>query len=90
MRFASKPFQLDVFESGRRAGQELERALTALKLHQVRECLTAASLAIELVRTSDPEQTELVSRASKLLTEATELLREGVGGERDDRQSPPE
>jgi hypothetical protein len=67
-----------------------ERALIARNVHQVRECLTAASFAIELVRISDPEQTELVSRASKLLTEATELLREGVGGERDDRQSPPE
>ena len=72
---------------------QVERALTALKLHQVRECLTAASLAIELVRTSDPEQTELVLRASSLLTEAMELIREGVDAKKDAnlrRQAPPE
>ena len=67
-----------------------ERALTARKLHQISECLTAASFAIELLRTSDPEQTELVSRASSLLTEAMELIREGVDGQRDNRQSRPE
>ena len=36
--------------------------------------MTAASFAIELAKKPDDRQTELVYRASKLLTEAIELL----------------
>jgi hypothetical protein len=72
-------------------GQE-ERALISL-VHQASECLNAASFAIELMKTPDAPQTELVSRASKLLTEAMELLREGLDAKKDAnlrRQAPPE
>lgn len=71
------------FELGSRAGQEAERALIARKLHKGFECLTAASFAIELAKKPDDQQTELVSRASKLLAEAIELLREVLDGQRD-------
>jgi hypothetical protein len=66
--------QRSSFECGWRAGKEAERALIAQKLHKGFECLTAASFAIELAKKPDDQQTELVSRASKLLTEAIELL----------------
>jgi len=78
MHLGSKPSELAVFERGRRAGQKLERGLMALKLHQVCECLTAAAFAVELAKESDDRQTELLSRAPKLLAEAMELAREGL------------
>jgi len=74
----SKQSEIDLFESGQQAGQEQERELMHSKLHQVFECLTAASFAVELGKKSDDRQTEWLSTASKLLAEATELVREGL------------
>jgi hypothetical protein len=68
------------FELGCCAWREEERARMTRRLHQVRECLNAASFAIELAKTPDAPQTELVSRASKLLIVAMQLLREGLDG----------
>ena len=93
MRVASKPSVSEEFELGRCVGREEERARMARKLHQVSECLTATAFAIQLLKTSDSEETELASRASKLLTEAMELLREGLDRQKDQnlrRQSPSE
>jgi hypothetical protein len=53
-------------------GQE-ERALISL-LHQASECLTAASFAIELMKTTDPKQARLTLELSNVLTRARELL----------------
>jgi hypothetical protein len=93
MRFTSRSSESAEFERGRRAGAQRQRALMAQKLHQGFECLTAASFAIELAKESSEQQIELVSRASKLLTEAIDLLREVVNDQRDDnlrRLSPPD
>jgi signal transduction histidine kinase len=93
MRLASKLSVSKEFERGRCAGREEERALTARKLHLGFEALTAVSFAIELVKTSDPEQTELLSRASNLLAEAMALVRQGQEEQKVEdlrRQSPPE
>jgi signal transduction histidine kinase len=78
MSVASKSSVAEDFRLYGGTGQEEERALIARNVHQVRECLNAASFAIELAKTPDAPQTELVSRASKLLTEAMELLREDL------------
>jgi hypothetical protein len=82
MHLGSKLSESEVFERGRRAGREEERALMARKLHKGFEALTAGSFAIELAKEPGERQTELVSRASKLLTEAMELLREGLDREK--------
>jgi hypothetical protein len=78
MRFFSKPSASEEFERGRRAGEDAEGALIARKLHKSFECLTAASFAIELAKESEEQRTELISRASKLLTEGIEELREVI------------
>jgi signal transduction histidine kinase len=93
MRLPSKPSLSKEFEPGRMDGQETERTLMARKLHQICECLTAASFAIELAKKPGEQQTELLSRASNLLAEATALVRQGQEGRKDEnlrRQSPPE
>jgi hypothetical protein len=84
MNMAPKQSVSEEFELGRCTGREEEGARMTRKLHQVRECLNAASFAIESAKTPDAPQTELVSRASKLLTEAMELLREGLEGQKDE------
>jgi len=78
MRLHSRSSESADFELGSRVGAEKERALMAKKLHKGFECLTAASFAVELAKASSEDQSELISRASKLLTEAIELLREVV------------
>jgi hypothetical protein len=85
---ASKPPISKELKLDRWTGREEERTPLAQSLHQARECLTTASFAIELVKTSDPEQTELLLRASKLLTEAMELLREPMDGQKDENRAP--
>jgi hypothetical protein len=92
MRLNSSSPESTEFERGRRAGAERQRALTAQRLHQGFECLTAAAFAVELAKESSEQQLELVSRASKLLDEAIELLGEFVNDQRDEnlrRLSPP-
>jgi hypothetical protein len=80
------------FERWRLAEKEQERELIARKLHAGFECLTAASFAVELAKEAGEQQSELVSRASRLLTEAIELLR-GVTNDKKDatrrRRSAP-
>jgi hypothetical protein len=78
MRLNSSSPESTEFERGRRAGAERQRALTAQRLHQGFECLTAAAFAVELAKESSEQQLELISRASKLLDEAINLLREVV------------
>lgn len=80
------------FEHWRLAEKEQERELIARKLHAGFECLTAASFAVELAKEAGEQQSELVSRASRLLTEAIELLG-GVANDKKDatrrRRSAP-
>ncbi len=84
MRFNSRASESAEFERGRRAGQEAERALIARRIHAGFECLTAASFAVELAKEQGAQQAELVSRASKLLTETIELLRGVLNDKKDD------
>jgi hypothetical protein len=84
MRLNSRLSESAEFERGRCAGAERERALMAQRLHQGFECLTAAAFAVELAKESSEQQLELLSRASKLLHETIELLREVVNDQRDD------
>jgi len=70
-----RPSDLGEFERGRRTGREEERALIPQRLHKGFECISAAAFAIELAKELDTEQSEFISRASRLLTEAIELLR---------------
>ena len=86
MRFNSRASESAEFERGRRSGQEAECALIARRLHAGFECLTAASFAIELAKEQGAQQAELVSRASKLLTEAAELLGGVLNDKKDDSQ----
>jgi hypothetical protein len=93
MRLNSKLSESAEFERGRCAGAEKERALIAQRLHQGFECLSAAAFAVELAKAPGADQSELISRASKLLTEAIDLLREVVHDQRDNnlrRLSPPD
>jgi signal transduction histidine kinase len=76
MRFKSRSSESAEFERGRLAGKEQERALIARRLHKGFECLTAASFAVELAKEPGERQCEFVSKASKLLDEAVELLGE--------------
>jgi signal transduction histidine kinase len=92
MRLKSRSSESAEFERGRCVGAERERALIAQKLHQGFECLTAATFAVQLAKESSEQRLELVSRASNLLDEAIDLLREVVKGQRNDklrRLSPP-
>jgi hypothetical protein len=82
MRCAPKSSESAEFKRGLRVGEEAERALVAQKLHQAFECLTAASFAIDLAKEPQAETSELVLRASKLLTEAMEELRDAMDGEK--------
>jgi hypothetical protein len=84
MRFKSRSSESAEFERGHLAGKAEERALIARKLHKGFECLTAASFAVELAKEPGEQQSELVSRASRLLTEATELLGGVVNDKKDD------
>lgn len=78
MRLSSKLSESAEFERGRAVGREEGRALLVQRLRKSIEALTAASFAVELAKSSNPEQAELIPRASRLLTESMELLREGV------------
>ena len=92
MRLKSRSSESAEFERGCCAGAERQRALMAQRLHLGFECLTAAAFAVELAKESSEQQLELLSRASKLLNETIELLREFGNDKRDDdlrRLSPP-
>jgi len=93
MRFKSRSSESAEFERGRSVGAKRERALMAQKLHKGFECLTAATFSIELAKEPNADQSELISRTSRLLNEAMELLGEVVNDRRNEnlrRLSPPE
>jgi hypothetical protein len=84
MRLNSKLSESPEFERGRCAGAKRERALISQRLHQGFECLSAAAFAVELAKAPGADQCELISRASKLLTESIDLLRKAVKDQRSD------
>jgi len=65
-------------EQGRRIGREQEDELTAKQLRKASSNLTAALFALELIKESNTPRAELVSKASKLLSEASEELKKAL------------
>jgi hypothetical protein len=76
---ASKSSNSSEFEEDRRIGREKEDESTAQNLHKASSDVTAALFALELITQSDTPQDELVSKASKLLSEALEELKKALG-----------
>jgi hypothetical protein len=76
---ASKSSNSSEFEEDRRIGREKEDESTAQNLHKASSDVTAALFALELITQSDTPPDELVSKASKLLSEALEELKKALG-----------
>jgi hypothetical protein len=75
---ASKSSNSTEFEQGGRVGREEEDKSTVQNLHKASSDVTAALFALELITQSDTPQNELVSNASKLLSEALEELKKAL------------
>jgi hypothetical protein len=78
MMGASKSSNSSEFEEDRRIGREKEGESTVQNLHKASSDVTAALFALELITQSDRPQDELVSNASKLLSEAVEELKKAL------------
>jgi hypothetical protein len=59
-----------------------EDEATVQQLHKALSDVTAALFALELIKQSDTPQGELVSKASKLLSEALEELNKALASQR--------
>jgi hypothetical protein len=70
---SSSEFDLDL-----RIGRGEEDKSTVQNLHKAASDVTAALFALELITQSDTPQNELVSNASKLLSEALEELKKAL------------
>ena len=75
---ASKSSHSSKFEEDRRIGREKEDESTVQNLHKASSDVTAALFALDLITQSDTPQNELVSNASKLLSEALEELKKAL------------
>jgi hypothetical protein len=66
------------FEQDRDIGLDEEEKSTVQNLHKALSDVTAALFALELIKESNTARSELVSKASKLLSEASEELKNAV------------
>jgi len=75
---ASKSSKSSDFAEDRPIGREKEDESTVQNLHKASSDVTAALFALELITQSDRPQDELVSNASKLLSETLEELKKAL------------
>jgi hypothetical protein len=66
------------FEEGSRIGRTEEGEWIVQNLDKASSDVTAALFALELIKESNTPRTELVSKASKLLSEASEELKKAL------------
>jgi hypothetical protein len=69
------------FEQGRRIRCEEEDKAIVLNLQRAASDVTAALFALELIDESDTPRAELVSKASKLLSDVSEELQKALHAE---------
>jgi hypothetical protein len=75
---ANKSSRPSESEQGSRIGREGEEKSTIQQLHKASSDVTAAMLALELIKESNTPRAELVSRASNLLSEALKELKKAL------------
>ena len=75
---ASKSSNSSEFEENRRIGREKEDESTVQNLIKAASDVTAALFALQSIKESDTSRAELASKASRLLTEASEELKKAL------------